>query len=94
MKTKINDLTISNELVAFLHKLCPGANVDIDPPVLMSYVDQLIEIQDYMCRNLSNLPDTNPAELTVFFESIVALKDDLKKLNSLLPIKNDTYGNS
>ena len=84
METKIDDLIVTSEMVAFLKDKCPSDNSG--ETMLLGYVSKLIEIQDYLCRNMSQLPDKNPAELAEFFETIVFIKDDLKELNSLLPV--------
>ena len=87
MQTKIDDLIVTSEMVAFLKQMCPTDNTG--ETMLLGYVSKLIEIQDYLCRNMSQLPDTDANELAGFFETIVFIKDDLKELNSLLPVINN-----
>jgi len=82
--TKIDGFTVSPELVQSLKMWCPRR--EYDETLLMSYIDYISRIQDFLCRHMDELPPKCMPEISEYLGELVTIKDDLKRLEKLLPI--------
>jgi hypothetical protein len=82
MKTQVNGIEITPAIAEVFDKWY-GDAISYDDTLPFSYVKELGEIQDFLCRMIYDV-DTNP-ELKRAISIIINIKDDMKKL---IPGKN------
>ena len=82
--TTVDGFQVSPELVKILKPWCPQR--EHDETMLMGYIDYISRIQDFLCRHMDELDNKLIPEISEYLSLLVSMKDDLKKLEKLLPV--------
>ncbi|MDR0824598.1 MAG: hypothetical protein LBN74_05850 [Prevotella sp.] len=78
MSVRINDIIISDSTETIL-KSWQESEDSVNPSLPCIYVNNLCNIQDFLCRLLDDLPTgVTSAEINTMLSSIIYIKDDLK----------------
>lgn len=83
--TTVNGMEVKEDLVDFLKQLAPMRN-GIESS-LDSHIDSLLEVNDYLLQSLTAIATDDiisMKKLSNHMINVKCIKDDLKKLNSLL----------
>jgi len=74
----VEGIEITPVLISVLKDMAPAGKTDISRPAM--HVEIISEIQDLICRHLSEFPEHEQQSIFKLLESIVLAKDDLKQI--------------
>jgi hypothetical protein len=82
--TTVDGFQVSPELVKILKPWCH--QIEHDETILLGYIDYISRIQDFLSRHTDELDHKLIPEISEYLSLLVSMKDDLKKLEKILPI--------
>lgn len=74
----VEGVEITPVLINVLKDMAPASEMDLSRPAM--HVKTIGEIQDLICRHLSEFPETEQQSIFRLLEAIVSAKDDLNEI--------------